>query len=140
VIFSALTVACVMPGVIAVARRMIAFRADYAGITVSVTRNGPAAFRRSTAFIPWGEVDAIVLYPACGRGRCGDALIQGIAVQGIAVQLRKGTTVAGRDVIAPGMARTITGWKLDSARLTAVTAAVAPGIPVINTGEPGYSG
>lgn len=134
VFFSALTVVFVMPGVIAAASRTIAFRADYAGVTVSVTPHRPAAFRRSTTFIPWSEVDRIVLYPACSRGQHGDALVQGIAVQ-----LQQGGTARARHVIAPGMARTITGWKLDRERLAAVTAAVAPGIPIVDTCGPGHS-
>jgi hypothetical protein len=134
VIFSALAVVFVMPGVIAVASRMIAFRADYAGITVSATPNGRPAFRRPTTFIPWGEVERIVLYPACPREQADDALVQGIAVH-----LRKGTAAQAPDVVAPGMARTITGWKLDRDRLTAVTAAVAPGIPIVDARGPRYS-
>jgi hypothetical protein len=132
VILSALGVAVSMPGVIAAARRMIAFRADYAGITLGVAPNSLAAFRRPATFIPWAEVDSIVLYPACSRGPCGDA-----PVQGIAVRPRK-PAAAPVPGIARGIARTVAGWQLDRARLTAVTAAVAPGIPIVDAGRGGF--
>jgi len=136
VIFSALALAFAMPDVIAIARRMIAFRADYAGITLSAMPNSLAAIRRSATFIPWAEVERIILYPAPPRGRSTGApaqgtAVQGIAVQGIAVQRRKGAAALVPGVAA-GAARKITGWKLDRERLTAVTAAVAPGVPIVD--------
>jgi hypothetical protein len=123
VIFSALAVAFAMPGVIAIARRMIVFRADYAGITLGVMPSNLAALRRAPTFIPWAEVERITLYPAYSRGQCAYALVQGVAVQ------RRKEAAA-----ATGTARKITGWKLDRERLTAVTAVVAPGIPIVDAG------
>jgi hypothetical protein len=39
--------------------------------------------------------------------------------------------------VAAGASREITGWRLDRERLAAVTAAVAPGIPIVEAGVPG---
>jgi hypothetical protein len=40
--------------------------------------------------------------------------------------------------VAAGASRNITGWRLDRDRRAAVTAAAAPGIPIVNAGaEPG---
>jgi hypothetical protein len=121
-IFSALAVAFAMPGVIAIARRMVVFRADYAGITLGVLPSNLAALREAATFIPWAEVERIVLYPAYSRGQHAYALVQGVAVQ------------RRKEAAATGTARKFTGWKLDRERLTAVTAAVAPGIPVVDAG------
>jgi len=62
VIFSALTIAFVMPAVITIARRMTAFRADYGGITLGVMPTSLAALHRPAIFIPWAEVEKIILY------------------------------------------------------------------------------
>jgi hypothetical protein len=123
---SALGVAATLPGVFAAARRMTAFRADYTGITFGGVPHSLAALRRPALVIPWAEVDKIVLYLARADGRGGTAPVRGIAVQ-------RGTPAPAMTPGAPrAMARTVAGWKLDRARLTAVTAAVAPGIPVVD--------
>ena len=134
VIFSALTIAFAMPTVITIARRMIAFRADYGGITLGVMPTSLAALHMPAIFIPWGEVEKIILYRAGSHRWRGDAPVQGISVQrrdGIASPV---TGAAAR------AAYTITGWKLNHERLTAVTAAVAPSIPVIDAGAAGCPG
>jgi len=134
VIFSALTVAFALPAVITIARRMTAFRADYGGITLGVMPTSLAALTRPATFIPWAEVEKIILY------RTGSHLWRGNPpVQGISVQRRDGTAfpVTGA---ASRAAYTITGWKLNHERLTAVTAAVAPSIPVIDADAAGCSG
>lgn len=128
VIFSALTIAFAMPAVITIARRMIAFRADYGGITLGVMPTSLAALHRPTIFIPWAEVEKIILYRA-GSHRWRD----NHPVQGISVQRRDGTD-SPMTGVASRVACTITGWKLNRERLTAVTAAVAPSIPVIDAG------
>ncbi len=150
VVLSALAVLFAAPGVIALACRMIAFRADYAGITLGGLPTSLAALRSPATFIPWAEVDKIIVYPARfpgpgrpGEARPGEALpgpgLSGLGlpgpglpapVRGIAIQRRDGAAA-----LLPGTAtrtaRTITGWRLDRERLAAVTAAVAPGIPVV---------
>jgi hypothetical protein len=73
-IFAALTVLAVIPAVLAVARRPVAFRADHAGITLGSDRLLP---RRPAVFIPWTDVERIVLHP--GRKAPGLATISGPA-------------------------------------------------------------
>jgi hypothetical protein len=127
-LLSALGIVFAMPGLIAIARRVTAFRADYAGITLADMPTNLAALRSRAMFIPWAEIDRIVLYPASGPAEPGaDALVEGIAVQ------RREPATA----LVPGPARTarkITGWRLDRERLTAVTAAVAPGVRIVDAG------
>jgi hypothetical protein len=139
VIFSALTIAFAMPAVITIARRMIAFRADYGGITLGVMPTSLAALHRPAIFIPWAEVEKIILY------RSGSPRWRGNPpVQSISVQRRDGSDVpvTGAPVTGAALrsACTITGWKLNRERLTAVAAAVAPSIPVIDAGAAGCSG
>ncbi len=87
---------------------------------------------RPAVFIPWADIEQIVLYPA-GSGRKG--------VECVGVQRREGAPalpygnkwapgcpVSG---VAAGAARRMTHWRLDRERLAAVTATVAPGIPII---------
>jgi hypothetical protein len=134
VIFSALTVAFAMPAVITIAGRMIAFRADYVGITLGVMPASLAALRRPAIFIPWAEVEKIILYRAGSHRWRGNFPVQGISVQ------RRGEPASPVMGVVPRAACTITGWKLNRARLTGVIAAVAPSIPVIDAGEAGWSG
>jgi len=92
-----------------------------------------AALHRPAIFIPWAEVEKIILYRA-GSRRCGNPTVQGISVHrrdGIA------SSVTGA---ASRAAYTISGWKLNHERLAAVTAAVAPSIPVIDAGSAGCPG
>ncbi len=135
-IFAALTVliTIAIPAVLAVALRPVAFRADHAGITLGSGRQLP---RRTAVFIPWADIEKIILYP--GYTSSGDQ------VQCIGVQRREGAPVLPRGNkqapwcpvpgVAAGAARPIKNWRLDREQLAAVTAAVAPGIPVIDTGN-----
>ena len=134
VILSALTVAFAMPAVITIARRMPAFRADYAGITLGVMPTSLAALHRPAIFIPWTEVEKIVLYRAGPHRWCGNPPVQSISVQ------RRDGTASPVTGVASRAACTITGWKLNRERLTAVTAAVAPSIPVIDAGRTSQHG
>jgi hypothetical protein len=138
VIFSALTIAFAMPAVITIARRMIAFRADYGGITLGVMPTSLTALHRPAIFIPWAEVEKIILYRSGSPWWRGDP-----PVQSISVQRRDGTDVPVTGAPVTGTAArsacTITGWKLNRERLTAVAAAVAPSIPVIDAGATGCS-
>jgi hypothetical protein len=118
--------------------RMTAFRADYDGITLGAVP-GRLVGRGRGLFIPWADAEKIILYPAepGARGRAGH-------VQCIGVQRREGSpAVPGGNEQAPGCpvpgvaagaSRKITGWGLDRERLTSVTAAVAPGIPIVEAG------
>ena len=62
-IFSAIAVLLAMPGLIAIARRKTAFRADYPGITLGTLPDNLACLRGSPVFIPWADVEQIILYP-----------------------------------------------------------------------------
>ena len=134
VILSALTIAFAMPAVITMARRMTAFRADYGGITLGVMPTSLAALHRPAIFIPWAEVEKIILYRAGSRGRRGNPPVQSISVQ------RRDAAAFSAAATVSRAACTITGWKLNRDRLTAVAAAVAPSIPVIDAGAAGYPG
>jgi len=129
-IFAALTVLAVIPAALAVALRPVAFRADYAGITLGSGRQLP---RSPAVFIPWADVERIILYRDYTSGD---------QMQYIGVQRRDGAPALPRGNkqapwcpvpgVAAGAARPIKNWRLDRERLAAVTAAVAPGIPVID--------
>ena len=45
------------------ARRLVAFRADYAGLMLGAEPRALMVGRRQTVFIPWYDVDKIVLHP-----------------------------------------------------------------------------
>jgi hypothetical protein len=107
------------------ARRRVAFRADYAGLAFGPAPSALMVRRGPQVFIPWGEVDTIVLHPdqsgIVGReGRVGR------------VEVRR------RDQAA-AITREVSGWRLNRERLSSVTAAIAPGIPVIES-KPGVEG
>jgi hypothetical protein len=135
-VLAALTVTLPGGGVIDAARRMTAFRADYAGITLGAVP-GRLPGRGPAVVIPWVDVERIILYPVHPRGQGRSAQAQCIGVQRRqdAPDLPRGSEQApGCPVpgVAAGASRRITGWRLDRERLAAVTAAVAPGIQVID--------
>ena len=126
-----------LPSVLAVANRRTAFRADYAGITLGADPLRGPARHIFAVLIPWADVERIILY----RGPA----TRGLAVQDgpcIGIQRRQGAPplpwgnkparrcpVPG---VAAGAARPITTWRLDRDRLAALTAVVAPGIPIVD--------
>ena len=125
-------------GVIDRVRRTTAFRADQAGITLGAVPDKLTVRRGSRLFIPWADVERIVLYPVHPRGRGGRAVVQCIGVQrrATAAPLRWGNEQAPGCPVprVPAWAtRMITGWRLDRSRLAAVTAAVAPDVPILDT-------
>jgi hypothetical protein len=132
-----------MPGVIAVARGRVAFRADALGLTLGTVPDNVPAVRRPAEFIPWADVERIVLHLA-GPGALGShAQFRTIAVQrrAGAIPLPLPGTQTRRRVSRPvqvqaqaSLTRSITGWQLDRDRLAAVTVAVAPGILIIEVG------
>jgi hypothetical protein len=99
------------------ARRRVAFRADYAGLTFGPAPGALMIRRGRPVFIPWGEVDTIVLHP-------DDSGIAGRSGRVGRVEVRR------RDQ-AGALTREVSGWRLNRERLTSVTAAVAPGIAVV---------
>jgi hypothetical protein len=118
-----------IPAVLAMALHPVAFRADHAGVTLGAVRVLPP---RPAMFIPWADIEQIILY-STGSGRK--------AVECVGVQRREGAPALpygnkwAQDCpvggVAAGAARRMTNWRLDRERLAAVTAAVAPGIPII---------
>jgi hypothetical protein len=126
-------------GVIDLARRAIAFRADHEGILLGAVPDKLSVRRGSALFIPWADVERIILYPDCPPGAARRVAVQCIGVQrrAAAAPLLWGNEQApGCPVprVAAWATRKITGWQLDRGRLAAVVAAVAPGIPVFDTG------
>ena len=120
-------------GALAAARRRIAFRADQAGITLGARPggNGPAVF------IPWEDVEQIILYPAYLRGQGRYAQVRCIGIkrrEGVAALSQGNEDVPRCPVpgVAAGATRRVTGWRLDRERLAVVTALAAPGIPIVD--------
>ncbi len=119
------------------ARRMIAFRADHAGITLGAVPGKLIVRRAPAAFISWADVESIIVYPAHPGGQGANGGVQCIGVQrreGVPALPRGNEQAPGCPVpgVAAGATRRITGWRLDHERLAAVTAAVAPGIPIVD--------
>jgi hypothetical protein len=105
---------CVIP----IVSRKILFRADPTGVTLGTL--GRFGFFSSIVFIPWTDIKEIALYKITRRsrqvGRTGSYMV--IVPRGA----------------AHGRARRIDTWRLDPERLTAVAAAAAPGVPVVDAG------
>lgn len=125
-------------GVIDRVRRTTAFRADQAGITLGTVPDRLTVRRGSRLFIPWADAERIVLYPVRPPGRSGGAPVQCVGIQrrAAAEPLRWGNEQApGCPVprVPVWATRMIRGWRLDRARLAAVTAAVAPGVTILDT-------
>jgi hypothetical protein len=137
-IFAALTVLLAVPAVLTLVLRPVAFRADHAGITLGSDRLLP---RRPAVFIPWTDVERIILYPHRKAAGLGDYLWASGEVECIGVPRREGAPALpygnkqapGCPVpgVAAGATRRVIHWRLDRERLAAVTAAAAPGIAVI---------
>jgi len=128
-IFAAFTVLLAIPAVLAMALRPVAFRVDHAGVTLGAVRVLPP---RPAVFIPWADIEKIILYPAdSGRNRVECVGVQrraGAPALPYGNKWAPGCPVSG---VAAGASRRMTHWRLDGERLAAVTAAVAPGVPVI---------
>jgi hypothetical protein len=138
--FAAAAVALAMPAVISVACGRIAFRADAIGITLGVVPDSVPAVRRPAEFVPWADVERIVLHLARPGARGSHAQVENIAVQRRAGAvpvpppgLRTRSRVFRLAPVAKEtrLSRRVTGWQLDRDRLAAVAAALAPGIPII---------
>jgi hypothetical protein len=119
-------------------RRTTAFRADRAGITLGTVPDRLTVRRGSRLFLPWADVERIVIYPVHPPGRSGGAAVQCVGIQrrATAEPLRWGNEQAPGCPVprVPAWAtRMIRGWRLDRARLAAVTAVVAPGVTVLDT-------
>jgi hypothetical protein len=124
-------------GLLGAARRMIAFRADPAGITLAAVPGRLPSRHGAAVFIPWTDVEQIILYRDYPRGLGRLAQFQCIGIQ---CPDRATAPPQGSEQdphrpapgAAPGVYRRIIGWRLDREHLATVTAAVAPGIPIID--------
>jgi hypothetical protein len=124
-------------GVIDRARRTMAFRADEAGITLGAVPDKLTVRRGSQLFIPWADVERIVLYPVRPRGRGARGTVRCVGVQRRATaeplpwgnEQAPGCPVPG---VPAWATRMVNGWHLDRDRLAAVIAAVAPGTPILD--------
>ena len=135
--FVSITVPCLA----AATSRRIAFRADALGITLGASPLSLPGPDSSPVFIPWSDVERIVLYSGRELG-AGDRQCIGIQRRQGAPRLPRGNGPARRCPVpglAEGTTRQVVAWRLDRERLTALTAAVAPGIPVIDA-DPGLEG
>jgi hypothetical protein len=137
VIFIALSLILVLPWLIGPAARMVAFRADPAGITLGTDPVGWPLRRVPAVFVHWADIEQIILYPLYPRARSRYADVQCIGIrrrQGAWALPEGGHPGPGR--AAPGRAdaltRKIITWRLDRDRLAAVAAAVAPCVPIID--------
>ena len=88
-------------------------------------------------FIPWSDVERIVLYsgPRAREPGAKDRQWIGIQRRPGASRLPRGNGPAWRCPVpglAEGATRQVVAWRLDRERLAALTAAVAPCIPVID--------
>ena len=133
--FASITV----PALAAAASRRIAFRADALGITLGASPLSWPGRESSPVFIPWSDVERIVLYsgPGAREPSAGDRQCIGIQRRPGAPRLPSGNGPARRCPVpglAEGATRQVVAWRLDRERLTTLTAAVAPGIPVIDAG------
>ncbi len=131
--FVSITVPCLA----AAASRRIAFRADPLGITLGASPLNWPGRDSLPVFIPWSDVERIVLYsgPKSGELGAGDRQCIGIQRRPGAPRLPRGNGPARRCPVpglAEGATRQVVAWRLDRERLAALTAAVAPCIPVID--------
>jgi len=128
-----------VPWLVAVASRKAAFRADMAGITLGADPLSWPFRHASAVFVPWSDAEAIALFQGGGAfgWRMGDDPCIGIQRREGAPALPRGNRPARRcpvPGVAAGAVRPVTAWRLDRNRLAALTAAVAPGIPIIEAG------
>lgn len=118
VIIAALGGLIVLRYVIPLLSRKVLFRADPTGVMLgSLAWLGLSS---STVFIPWADIEKIALYKITRwtrrSGRTGSYMV--IVPRG-----------------AHGRGGRIDAWRLDPERLTAVAAAAAPGVPVVDAGD-----
>jgi hypothetical protein len=127
-----------LPIATAAVTRRVAFRVDPLGVTLGGDPMMWTRLGNGAVFIPWTDVEKIVIYPA-GTGR----QCVGIQRQASAPPLPQGNRPARRcpvPGVAEGATRQTVAWRLDRERLTALVAAVAPAIPVIATDSASIGG
>lgn len=138
VIFIVLSVVLALPWLVGPASRMIAFRADHAGITLGADPAGWPLRRVPATFVPWTDVEQIAVYPLYPQARGRYAMIPCIKIQRRQEALplprsKEPALACPVPGVVAGAHRRIATWRLDRERLAAVVAAVAPGIPIVDT-------
>ncbi len=126
-----------LPALATAVGRKVAFRADPLGITLGAAPLSWPGRDSTPVFIPWCDVAGIVLYSGGKSGELGARERQWIGIQRRpgAPRLPHGNGPARScpvPSVAEGASRQVVAWRLDRERLTALTSAVAPGIPVID--------
>jgi hypothetical protein len=126
-----------LPALATAVGRKVAFRADPLGITLGAAPLSLPGRDSTPVFIPWCDVAGIVLYGGGKSGELGASERQCIGIQRRpgAPRLPRGNVPAPRCPVPgldEGATRQVVGWRLNRERLAALTAAVAPGIPVID--------
>ena len=138
-----------LPYIILIAGRRVAFRADYTGITLGVNPTGRKFYATR---IPWADAEMIVLYtvrwhdPQAVVGSAGKRDYIGIQRHAGAQALPHGNRLdlnCPAPRVAAGAVRDIRTWRLDRNRLAAVIAVVAPAVRIFDYGiidvTPGHS-
>jgi hypothetical protein len=130
-------VSVTVPALTTAVGRKVAFRADPLGITLGAAPLSWPGRDSTPVFIPWSDVEQIVLYAGPKSGELGARERQCIGIQRRpgAPRLPRGNGPAPRCPVpglAEGATRQVVGWRLDRERLAALTAAVAPCVPVID--------
>ncbi len=118
-------------------KRLVAFRVDERGVTLG---GAPAKYARQTAFVPWQDIEAVVLWQqhlTAGastmdyvglRRRAGAPPLPG---QNASLDRQQTTRLAGHvDHEVFLASRHINLWSLDRGRLAEAVGAFAPGVPV----------
>lgn len=132
--------AAMLPYIILIAGRRVAFRADYTGITLGVNPTGRKFYATR---IPWADVEKIVLYtvrwhnPQEVAGSAGTRNFIGIQRRAGAPALPHGNRPdlnCPEPRVAAGAIRDISTWRLDRNRLAAVIAVVAPAVRIADYG------
>ena len=132
--------AAMLPYIILIAGRRLAFRADCTGITLGVNPTGRKFYATR---IPWANVEKIVLYTLRWHSRgeiagsAGTRDYIGIQRSEGAPPLPHGNQPAlncPEPRVAAGATRDITTWQLDRNRLAAVIAVVAPAVRIVDYG------
>ncbi|MET9255825.1 hypothetical protein [Streptomyces sp. NPDC003717] len=122
--------------------RLVAFRVDERGVTLG---GAPAKYKSQTAFVPWQDIEAVVLWqqhltvgaPTMHyvgvRRRPGAPPLPG---QNSSLDRQQTSRLAGHvDHEVFLASRHINLWSLDRARLTEAVGALAPGVPVEEVAE-----
>jgi hypothetical protein len=134
-------VSVAVPCLVTAVGRKVAFRADPLGITLGAAPLSWPGRDSDPVFIPWSDVQGIVLYGGREPGGGGRQCI-GIQRRPGAPRLPRGNEPARRCPVpglAEGATRQVVAWRLDSERLKTLAAAVAPGIPVIDASSEGLA-